>query len=85
METVTVKMEKSGRILIPAAIRRKLHLEEGATVVLRFDGEGIQIGTRRQVVSRVQERLRKYIPKGRVLSDELLQERRKESARESGK
>jgi hypothetical protein len=36
-----------------------------------------------QALQRVQRDLRKYIPEGRMLSEELLAERRHEAARES--
>ncbi len=76
-------MEKSGRILIPAEIRRRLNLKEGAEVLLGVDETGIHLGTRDQALSRVHQRLRQYIPEGRVLSEELIQERRTEGEREN--
>jgi AbrB family looped-hinge helix DNA binding protein len=82
METTTVKVEKSGRILIPAAVRRKLDLKEGTEVILRADETGIQIRTREQVLARIRKRLRRYIPEGRLLSEELIEERRAEALRE---
>ena len=83
METVSVKVEKSGRILIPAAIRRQLKLEAGTEVLLRVDDTGIQMGTREQALARIHKELRRYIPEGRVLSEELIQERRAEAEREN--
>ena len=82
METVSVRLEKSGRILIPAAIRRELSLKEGSELLLRLSDAGLQIRTRGQALDRVRARLRKYVPEGRVLSQELLDERREEAARE---
>jgi len=83
METLSVKMEKSGRILIPAAVRRQLGLKEGTEMILRVDETGIQMGTREQALARIHERLRRYIPEGRILSEELIQERRAEAEREN--
>ena len=82
MPTVSAKLEKSGRVLIPAAIRRQLNLQEGSEVLLRVDETGIQLSTRQQALARVNERLRRYIPKGRVLSEELIQERRAEAKKD---
>ena len=82
MGTISVKMEKSGRVLIPAAIRRQLDLKEGTEVLLRVDEAGIHLGTRDQALARIHKRLRQYIPEGRVLSEELIQERRIEAERE---
>jgi AbrB family looped-hinge helix DNA binding protein len=79
METISVRVEKSGRILIPAAVRRQFDLKEGTEVILRVDETGIQMSTREQALTRVREELRRYIPEGRVLSEELIQERRAEA------
>ena len=83
METISVKVEKSGRILIPAAVRRQFGLKEGTEMILRVDEDGIQMGTREQALARIHERLRRYIPEGRILSEELIQERRAEAEREN--
>ena len=82
METISVKVEKSGRILIPAAIRRRFNIKEGTEVILRVDEDGIQVRTREQALARIRKELRRYIPEGRVLSEELIQERRAEALRE---
>jgi len=52
-------------------------------MILRVDETGIQMGTREQVLARIHERLRRYIPEGRILSEELIQERRAEAEREN--
>ena len=83
MATISVKVEKSGRILIPAAIRRQLKLEAGTEVLLRVDEDGIQMGTREQALARIRKELRRYIPEGSCLSEELIQERRAEAEREN--
>jgi len=85
MELLSVKMEKSGRILIPAVIRRKLHLKAGSELLVSLDETGLHFGTRDQALARVRRRLRKYIPADRLLSEELLRERRQEAARENAK
>jgi AbrB family looped-hinge helix DNA binding protein len=83
MATISVKVEKSGRILIPAVIRQQLNLKEGTEVILRVDETGIRIDTREQALARIRKELRRYIPEGRVLSEELIQERRAEAEREN--
>jgi AbrB family looped-hinge helix DNA binding protein len=85
MTTLSVKMEKSGRILIPAAIRKQLGLKVGSELLLRVDETGLQISTREQTLARVRNRLRRHIPENRLLSEELLRERRQEAARENAK
>ena len=83
MATISVKVEKSGRILIPAVIRQQLNLKEGTEVILRVDETGIRIDTREQALARIRKELRRYIPEGRVLSEELIQERSAEAEREN--
>jgi len=67
-------------------VRRKLRLNEGAQVIVKVDEAGaLQVESRLQAVARVQSKLRKYIPEGRLLSEELIADRRIEAARESKK
>ncbi|MGI8742975.1 MAG: AbrB/MazE/SpoVT family DNA-binding domain-containing protein [Bryobacteraceae bacterium] len=83
MSTLTATVEKSGRILIPASIRKQLKIGAGSEVILRVDKTGLRIETREQALDRIQQELRKYIPEGRMLSEELLLERRQEATREN--
>jgi AbrB family looped-hinge helix DNA binding protein len=83
MEQFSVTIGKSGRILIPVAIRRRLSLVEGSSeLIVRVDDTGLTVGTRRQALERIREQLRRYIPEGSDLSGELIEDRRREAARE---
>lgn len=58
-------------------------LKEGESdLIVEIDEENksMRVDTRDQTIARIQKRLSKYAPK-RVLSEELLAERRKESRR----
>ena len=85
METISVKVEESGRVLIPAGIRRKMNLGEGSELLIKTSASGVLLSTRDQALVRIRERLRKYIPAGSRLSTDLLRERRREAARENSK
>ena len=86
MQTFTAQMEKSGRILIPAPVRRKLRLNEGTQVIVKFGETGaLQLESRLQAVARVQGKLRKYILEGQLVSEDLIADRRAEAAREISK
>ena len=86
METYTARMEKSGRILIPAAVRRQLGLSEGSAVIVKVDDSGaLQVTSRSLVLAKVRDQIRKYIPAGQNLADELIRDRRAEVAREDKK
>ena len=59
MARVSVRVEKSGRILIPVAVRRRLGLKEGESDVLLEIGETqpIVVTTRGQAVARALSRV----------------------------
>jgi AbrB family looped-hinge helix DNA binding protein len=82
MEQVRAKIGQGGRIVIPAAQRKALRLKVGDEVVLRVEDEELRIMSLDQAVRRAQRAVRKYVPKGVRLSDELIAERRAEAARE---
>jgi AbrB family looped-hinge helix DNA binding protein len=83
METYTTRLEKSGRILIPAAVRRHLGLSEGSQVLVRVEDSGtLQVTSRSQALAKVREEISKYIPAGQDLAEELIRDRRAEAERE---
>ena len=82
METKKTKLGKGGRIVLPAHFRKALGVKPGDELILSLrDGE-LRIFTPREAIKRAQGILRRYIPEGRSLSEELIQERRIEGARE---
>jgi len=77
-----VQIGEKGRIVIPAAMREAMGIHAGDTVELRFEDYELKVSTRRARIRRAQERARKYIPKGVLLSEELIAQRREEARRE---
>ena len=83
METYTARLERSGRILIPAAVRRQLGLSEGSHVIVKVEDSGtLQVTSRSQALAKVHQEIRKYIPAGQDLAEELIRDRRAEVERE---
>ncbi|MDO8671119.1 MAG: AbrB/MazE/SpoVT family DNA-binding domain-containing protein [Dehalococcoidia bacterium] len=76
------KIAEGGRIVIPAEFRKALGLQVGDQVILELAAGELRILTLQQQIKRAQELLRRYIPEGRSLSDELIAERRAEAANE---
>ena len=75
-----MKMSEGGRVVIPVEIRQALDLKEGDAVLWELhDGEA-RITTRAQRVRRAQALVRKHVPAGHSLADELIAERRAEAA-----
>lgn len=77
-----LKIDGSGRIVLPAEVRSRFRMAEGDTVTLVETEGQLQIRTRQAALARMQEYFAKLVPPDVSLVDELLQERREEAARE---
>jgi AbrB family looped-hinge helix DNA binding protein len=76
------RLGAKGRLVIPASMREALKMQDGDVLSLRVvDGE-LQISTMRERLRRAQERIKKYVPAGVSLADELNAERREEAKHE---
>jgi AbrB family looped-hinge helix DNA binding protein len=76
------KIDKSGRIVLPAEIRTTLGVTEGDSVLVVRDGKSVEILTPQEALRQAQEYFVKLAPPEVCLSDELMRERREEAARE---
>ena len=76
------RLSEKGRLVIPAAMRKALGIGVGTTVELRFEDNELRISTMRSRLRRAQESVRKYIPEGVLLSEELSAERREAAKHE---
>ena len=77
-----VRMSAKGRLVIPAAVRKSLGIAEGGVLDLRVVDNELRISTMRSRLRRAQEDLRRYIPEGVLLSEELSAERREAAKHE---
>lgn len=77
----TAKLDKSGRLLIPAEYRKALGVRAGDDIVVILEGDSVRLVSVRQALHEAR-RLLKLPRRGRSLTDELIQERRAEVARE---
>ncbi len=75
-------MSEGGGIVIPAAMRDELGLKPGDHATLEMDDGQLRVMPRVQAIRRAQEALRKYVAGGPSAADELIAERRAESARD---
>ena len=82
MRAFKTKLGKGGGIFIPIGYRRELGVAPGDEIILHLDDEGLRLYTLAQAVARAQALVRRYVPEERSLSEELVSERRGESARE---
>ncbi len=84
LENVTSKLNDNGRIVIPAEIRSKMGIKPGDTLFLTLEGDVLKVESQLARIRRIQESMRALIPGDRLLSDELIAERREEARREMG-
>jgi AbrB family looped-hinge helix DNA binding protein len=83
MNEFHVTMAANGRILVPAQVRADLGMEKGGGFVMTVDEGGtIHLEPLRNVIARVQEEVRGYIPDTVDLAEELTAERRQAAALE---
>jgi AbrB family looped-hinge helix DNA binding protein len=80
---VKTRINSNGRIVIPAAIREAMGIRAGDELVLKLEGGVLQVEPQSARIKRVQESLGRRIPRDRILSDELIAERREEAARDA--
>jgi antitoxin PrlF len=76
------KLVSGGRLQIPARVRQELGIGDGDAVSMEVVKGELRIRPYRDVLADIQKRLRKYVPEGVSLSDELIADRRAEAARE---
>ena len=82
MSGVRVKIGTNGRLVIPAAIRRKVGLDEGHTVLLEASEGELRVRRLEDVVNQAQRTVKKYVKDHVSLSEELIADRRAEAERE---
>ena len=79
-------VDASGRILLPAKVRKQLKLKKGSELIARLDKQQLVLNTRAEAIRQVQEFFARYRPTGgKLLSDELIEDRRREARRELGR
>jgi AbrB family looped-hinge helix DNA binding protein len=79
---IRTRIGGKGRIVIPAPMREALQIVDGDVLDLQVvDGE-LRIATMRERLRRAQQRVRKYVPAGVSLADELSAERREAAKHE---
>lgn len=75
------RIDSSGRVLIPAALRSGLYVAEGDAVLFVQQKDGVELRTGRQAARTAQEFFCGLAASDVRLSDELLSERRDEAKR----
>lgn len=82
MKTFRTKIRAGGRVVIPAPCRAALGLKPGDDLLIDLEDGELRLITPARALQRIQAIVRRYVPKGVLLSEELIRERREEAARE---
>ncbi|HIJ61973.1 MAG TPA: AbrB/MazE/SpoVT family DNA-binding domain-containing protein [Rhodospirillaceae bacterium] len=78
-----VSMAANGRIVVPSQVRVSLGMEKGGGFVMTVDDSGtIHLEPLRNVIARIQDEVRTYIPDTVDLVDDLSADRRQQAADE---
>ena len=82
--TTRIKLGPDGRVVIPAAFREALGLKEGEVLIASIEDGELHLFTIPAAIRRAQAIVRKYVPEGVSLVDELIAYRRREAEEEAG-
>jgi len=77
-----VQVGEKGRIVIPAAMREALGIKPGDSVDISVKDYEVRISTREARLKQAQEWVKRYVPAGVSLADELSAERREAAKHE---
>lgn len=81
-EVFQTRVDRSGRIVLPAGFRAALGVVPGDAVLLVRDDAGVHVETPEQASAALRAYFRALAPPGVSLADELIAERRLEAERE---
>jgi len=77
------KVNENGRIVIPAALREKMGVKPGDSVLMEVEEGVLRVESHRARIRRIQEEFKRFAPTdGTLVSDQLIAERREEARRE---
>lgn len=76
MGAFRTKLDENGGIVIPEEILQALGLRVGDEMIISLEDSEIRIFSVEHAIIRSQQLLRPYLPEGRSLSEELIEERR---------
>lgn len=82
MEAQRVKIVDGGKLVIPAAMRRDLGIATGDTVLVDVHDGELRVRSVSRAIERARAILRRYVPEGSQLAEELIADRRAEAERE---
>lgn len=82
MSQLHITMAENGRLVIPAGMRAEIGLPEGGKMVARVEDGAVILEPFDAAVRRARDLVRRYVPAGTSLTDELVAERHAVADRE---
>lgn len=82
-QSIDVTVGPGGRIVVPAPYREALAIDEGDELVIRLSGNELRVTSREHDLRQAQELVRKYVPEGVDLVEDLIRTRRAEAEEEN--
>jgi len=77
-----VQVHSGGRFVLPSKLRKELQIKAGDEIVLSLEDGSVRLIPLHQAVRIAQQTVKKYVPKGTSLVEDLIQARKKEAAHE---
>ena len=81
-ESVSLKLDPAGRVLIPVKVRDGLNLKSGDEIRFSVNGDTIEIRSIADSIETAKAIVKRHVPSKKNLVNELLQERRREATSE---
>jgi predicted transcriptional regulator len=81
---VRINVGKGGAVVLPPALLAAMGLADGDVLLARLEDDEIKMMTPETTTRKIQTEMRKYVPEGVSLVDQLIRERREEARREQG-
>jgi AbrB family looped-hinge helix DNA binding protein len=75
-------VDTAGRVLIPASVRSHHNIKVGDILAIVSHPDGVELRTKQQIIREAQDYFRSLAPASRILSEELIAERRREAEAE---
>ena len=82
MGVTGAKVQDGGRVVVPVELRRELGLQTGTEIVMDIVDGSLRVRTMDQMIKDVQAMVRRYVPEGVSMADELIADRRLEALKE---
>ena len=77
-----VQVHSGGRFVLPSKLRKELQIKAGDEIILRLENGSIRLVPLHQAVIIAQQTVKKYVPQGTSLVEDLIQARKEEATRE---